>query len=213
MFEFKYTVYVAYNKAVQYQKAEDQKPCACCGAAWGKWRYQFSDVVEGLIANKGIFVWPCKMEVDPVFGTAWDVTLGGETLTVSLIEDPEFPAKMSCDVPPVVPKGPVTNTVLGVHFEYCNNVIKHPPSKYTFEQYWGCPKENKLQGFNTVISLLNKNTHLMFILTDEQIPQFENCIKDYPDIVRIQYPKKIVNRSYGPKHNPRLTVLFLTLKE
>jgi hypothetical protein len=213
MFEFKYAVYVARDKNVLYRHPEDRNPCDCCGAGWGEWRHQTSGAVEGLIANKGIFVWPCKMNIDPVFGTAWDVTLGGETLTVSLIEDPEFPNTMQCDKPPVVPKSRVTNTILGVHFEYCNNVLEGHPGSYTFERYYGYPKENKLQGFNTVISLLNKNTHLMFILTDKQIPQFEKCIKDYPDIVRIQYPKKIVNRSYSPENNPRLTVLFLTLKD
>jgi hypothetical protein len=212
MFDLQYVAYSTITDKFSYRK---DSFCGCCGAVDGAW-LKNQPINSGYkVANKGIHIWPTKVECPPVFGVPWDVTLGGETLTVSVIEDPKPHPSMLALEAPTYTESPVTQTVLGVHFDYCNEIVPEPPPlQYSYKEYYGCDKERFTVAFGRILSLLNKTTHLCFILIDDQLPKFEACINKYkPNVNRIQYPNKIVNRNYGPEHNPRLTMLFLTLKD
>lgn len=211
MFDLKYVAYIPSKDDFSYRK---DSFCGCCGATAGAWSRNQSVNSGHIAANKGIHIWPTKVECPSVFGIPWDVTLGGETLTVSVIEDPHPHPSMGAEAALKYTGSPVTQTVLGVHFEYCNEIVPSAPQQYSYKEYYGCDKERFAGAFGRVLSRLNKTTHLCFILVDNQIPQFEACMNKYkPNVTRIQYPNKIVNRNYGPEHNPRLTMLFLTLKD
>ena len=194
-----------------------ETPSSCCGARWGEWKGNQvrPEHCQSRLANKGIHIWPTKVDVPEVFGVPWNVTLGGETLTVSIITNPNMEGEFGYYGTIHIPDSPISQHLISVHFDTCSErYIVAPPSGYTFEGYYGAPRSVFEGAFGKVLALLKKDTHLCFILADDQLKLFELCMKKYkPNVNRIEYPNKIVNRNYAEDSNPRLTMLFLTLKD
>jgi hypothetical protein len=195
-------------------------PAECCGAYWSSnpkthtIREYFDDETDAFVSNKGIHIWPTKVVPDAAFGECWDVSLGGEELTVSIILDPEIPREGTVVPYPYIKDEETTQTIYSVYFSSLLEYIADKLPSFSDQQYFnyfGCTRDQQRAAFKDTLALINKNTHLLFILTDDQISHFDTAmLKHGQNVKQIRYPHKIVNRNYHPEDNPRLTLLFLT---
>ena len=223
MFKLFSSMYVLSQSHWYHREASLQySPCDCCGASLYPNIKKYLTRGELYWYNRGIFVWPTKIEPPELYGTSWNVTLGGQPLTVSIIleqyegegGDVDLPAKETSQLHTQC-QGVPTQTIYCVYFGSVSEAHNaKPPYNYTFKEYYGYEREEYYSTFNKVLALLNDTAHVLFILMDEQLEQFNKCLDKYKAPVKImKYPEKIVNRNYSMKKNPRLNLYFMTLDQ
>lgn len=198
-------------------------PSCCCGASFGIPGLKVRDVQnypkEGYVSSvtAGVRVYPFVVPDNVVeeFETHTKITMGGDQWSLLTVDNYVKTADYKLKKTPVTwPTQAITGEVFFPFWESLRPILTYTEGCLRDCGYTAGEAERISRIYQTrhheVAQQHRQGKHLMFILGDTQVPEFEAAMADLGLTRKVKaHPNKVANLNYSDMYNPRLNLFFL----